>query len=44
MVVHAEVCGVQVEFVIASHVSWDSGLVCELVGKAILLLDHFDSK
>ena len=41
--VHFEVCGVRLEFVIAPLVSEGGGLVCESVGKADLLSDHFDS-
>ena len=36
--------GVRLEFVIASDVSEDGGLVCESVNRADLLSDHFDSK
>ena len=42
--VHSIVCGVWHKFVIASAVSEGGGLVCESVGKADLLSDHFDSK
>ena len=44
MVVHSLVFGVRHKFVIASLVSEGGGLVCESVGKADLLSDHFDSK
>ena len=44
MVVHSKVCGVRLEFVIAStRCGEGGGLVCESVGKADLLSDHFDS-
>ena len=42
MVVHSIICSVWLEFVIASLVSEGGGLVCESVGKAVLLSDHFD--
>ena len=38
------VCGVWLEFVIASARSEGGGLVCESVGTADLLSDHFESK
>ena len=44
MVVHSYVCGVRLEFIIASALSEGGGLVCESVGKADLLSDNFDSK
>ena len=44
MVVHSYVCGVRLEFVLPRLVSEGGGLVCESVGKADLLSDHFDSK
>ena len=39
VVVHSKVCGVRLEFV-----SEGGGLVCESVGKADLLSDHFGTK
>ena len=44
MVVHSKVCGVRLEFVIASARYEGGRLVCESVGMADLLSDHFDSK
>ena len=40
MVVHTKVCDVRLQFVISEG----GGLMCESVGKADLLSDHFDSK
>ena len=44
MVVHFFVCYVRLEFVFATAVGGGGGLVCESVGKADLLSDHFDGK
>ena len=42
--IHSKVCGVRLEFVSASARSEGGGLVCDSVGKADLLSDHFESK
>ena len=42
--VHSLVCCVRLEFVTATLVGGGGGLVCESVGKADLLSDHFDGK
>ena len=44
MVVHSQVCGVRLSSSLLPLVGKGGGLVCELVGKADLLSDHFDSK
>ena len=44
MVNHPKVCCVQLEVVVASTCRWGGKLVCESVGKADLLSDHFDCK
>ena len=41
---HKKVCGVRLEFIMPPLVSEGGGLMCESVGKADLLQDHFYSK
>ena len=44
MVVHSQICGVRLSSSLPPIVSEGGGLVCQSVGKADLLSDHFDSK